>query len=137
MQDEPKASAPTGTEPGCSEGQAAPAVNSAGATTIWKSADGMLAPEQRECQEFAWGKPDSAGEFIQPGHLHFLDERSAWLNIIRNVEAGLRMSANDVIRARETLAGAEKHAADTAIEYTTVQRGYRAFLLSVSQGGGE
>lgn len=94
---------------------------------IWKGADRMLAPEERECEVFGYPNKDNTGETMNDQDF-FLTEKEAWLNIIRGVEAGTSLAAREYERAQEQLHKAEQHCAEVVIELRNVQAGYRDFL---------
>lgn len=93
-----------------------------GLITIYQGTDGMTAPVAHQSDSLD-APHTSTGKKI---HINtfFATEAEAWASIIRSVNAGVKLAANAVTRARDDLARQETHAADMVVEYSSAHKNY-------------
>ncbi len=79
----------------------------------------------REVEGEAWPYNDSEGDRIYE-NTHYADADAAWTCLMRNAEAAMRLSAEDVERVRRDLHDTEQRAAKSVVDYAKVKAGFEA-----------
>lgn len=94
------------------------------AMKVYKGTDGMTEPLEQECETFGWPNRTTDGEPMYD-NTHFATMKEAWDSIRRSVWAGVRLAGDEMLRAREILAKAERGAGRAAADFAEADSKYR------------